>query len=35
MSKNFQKYYEANPDMVSSPFGGIDGVHREMMLNVF
>ncbi len=35
MSKNFQKYYEANPDMVSSPFGGIDGVHREMMLKVF
>ncbi|MFO7976092.1 MAG: class I SAM-dependent methyltransferase [Candidatus Hydrogenedentota bacterium] len=35
MSKRFQEYYEANPDMVSSPFGGVDGIHREMMLKIF
>lgn len=35
MSKRFQEYYKANPDMVSSPFGGVDGIHREMMLKIF
>ena len=28
-------YYEQNPLMVSSPFGGIDGVNRELLLDVW
>jgi SAM-dependent methyltransferase len=35
VSNRFQEYYKANPDMVSSPFGGIDGIHRDMMLKIF
>ena len=35
MNQRFREYYRVNPDMVSSPFGGVDGIHREMMLKVF
>jgi len=28
-------YYECNPLMVSSPFGGVDGVNRDLLLDVW
>lgn len=35
MSKRLQEYYAANPGMVSSPFGGVDGIDRDLMLEVW
>ncbi|MBI5093915.1 MAG: methyltransferase domain-containing protein [Candidatus Hydrogenedentes bacterium] len=35
MSKDLQEYYRRNPLMVSSPFGGVDGVNHELAREVF
>jgi SAM-dependent methyltransferase len=35
MSKELQDFYRRNPLMVSSPFGGVDGVNRELVGRVF
>jgi ubiquinone/menaquinone biosynthesis C-methylase UbiE len=35
VSDKLRAYYEANPLMVSSPFGGVDGVHEELFAEVF
>lgn len=35
MSEKLRRYYEENPLMVSSPFGGVDGINSELLLNVF
>ena len=35
MTKGLQAYYRANPLMVSSPFGGVDGVNRALIERVF
>ena len=35
MSNSVAEFYEKNPRMVSSPFGGVDGVNRELLLDVF
>ncbi len=34
-SRKVQAYYEANPLMVSSPFGGVDGINADLMRAVF
>ncbi len=35
LKKSVQRYYVDNPRMVSSPFGGIEGVNRSLYLEVF
>jgi ubiquinone/menaquinone biosynthesis C-methylase UbiE len=35
MKRAIQEFYEQNPLMVSSPFGGVDGINRELLENVF
>lgn len=35
MSKELQEFYRSNPLMVSSPFGGVDGVNRDLAGRVF
>ena len=32
MKGAMSKFYEENPRMISSPFGGIDGLNRELLL---
>lgn len=34
MNKRIQAYYEANPLMVSSPFGGVDGINEALLHDV-
>lgn len=33
--QRLQRYYEANPRMVSSPFGGVDGIDAALLRDVF
>jgi len=35
LGNRVRAYYEQNPLMVSSPFGGIDGVNRDLLLDVW
>ncbi len=35
LNESVRAYYERNPLMVSSPFGGVDGVNRELLLDVW
>ena len=35
LGNRVRAYYEQNPLMVSSPFGGIDGVNRDLVLDVW
>ena len=35
MSERIQAFYRDNPLMVSSPFGGVAGVHRDLAKSVF
>ena len=35
LSQDVREYYRGNPLMVSSPFGGVDGVNRDLLLDVF
>lgn len=35
LKPDVQAYYRGNPLMVSSPFGGVDGVNRALLLDVF
>ncbi|MCP4641727.1 MAG: class I SAM-dependent methyltransferase [bacterium] len=35
LNKGVQAYYEANPLMVSSPFGGVDGFNHDLLSSVF
>ncbi|HIJ65339.1 MAG TPA: class I SAM-dependent methyltransferase [Candidatus Hydrogenedentes bacterium] len=35
MKRNVRDYYRDNPLMVSSPFGGVDGIDRDLLLQVF
>ena len=35
VARRIQEYYAANPLMVSSPFGGVDGVNEELLEAVF
>lgn len=34
MMNRFQAYYTEHPKMVSSPFGGVDGIQRDLLLDV-
>jgi ubiquinone/menaquinone biosynthesis C-methylase UbiE len=34
MTKALREYYEQNPLMVSSPFGGVEGIRREVLMPV-
>ena len=34
MSRRLREYYEANPLMVSSPFGGVDGIDSDLLDSV-
>ncbi|MBN2310071.1 MAG: class I SAM-dependent methyltransferase [Candidatus Hydrogenedentes bacterium] len=35
MNRDVRDYYQANPLMVSSPFGGVDGIQDTLLLEVF
>ena len=35
LNRRVQDFYRDNPLMVSSPFGGVDGIHRDLFLDVF
>jgi len=35
VSKDVADYYRRNPLMVSSPFGGVDGIDKDLLLEVF
>lgn len=35
MKNGVRAYYRDNPLMVSSPFGGVDGINRDLVLEVF
>ena len=35
LNDSVRQYYRDNPLMVSSPFGGVDGVNRDLLIRVF